>query len=94
MLVMSNEAHRYMDHGPGFAFIDDGKGLRLFQRGAEVCGGQQQTLQRDEIYWGSKASIIGEQIDQKNGGGWQGPGRSCWGGGAPCGEPKVLGVQK
>jgi hypothetical protein len=77
-----------------FAFIDDGKGLRLFQRGAEVCRGQQQALQRDEVYWSSKTSSIGEQIDQKDGGGRKGPGRGCWGGGTPCGEPKVPGVQK
>lgn len=83
-----------MDDQSGFAFLADGKGLLLFQRGTEVRGREQQNFQRDEIYRCSKTSFIGEQIDQEDGGGRQRPGRSCWGGGAPCGEPKVPGVQK
>ena len=93
-LVMSNETHRNMDHNPGFAFIADGKRLRLFHGGTEVCRGQQQACKGNEVYRGSEAPTISQQIDQKDGGRRQGPGRSCWGGGAPCGESKVLGVQK
>jgi len=63
-----------MDDQFGFAFLADGKGLLLFQRGVEVCRREQQDLQRYEVYRGRKASSIGEQIDQEDGGGWQGPG--------------------
>ena len=70
MLVMSNETHRYVAYQFEFAFIADGKGLRLFQRGNEVRGRKQQNLQRDKVYWGRKASSIGEQIDQEDGGRW------------------------
>ena len=94
MLVMSNETHRNMDHSPGFAFIADGKGLRLFQGGNEVCRRQQQACKRDEVYRGSEAPSVSQQIDQKDGGRRQGPGRGRRCGRTSCGKPQVLGVSQ
>jgi hypothetical protein len=91
---MSNEAHRNMGHSPGFAFIADGKGLRLFQGGAEVCRGQQQACKGDEVYRGSKAPTVSQQINQKDGGRRQGPGRGRRGGRTSCGKPQVPGVSQ
>ena len=93
-LVMSNETHRNMDHNPGFAFIADGKRLRLFQGGTEVCRGQQQACKGDEVYRGSEAPTVSQQIDQKDGGGRQGPGRGRRCGRTSCGKPQVPGVSQ
>ena len=94
MLVMSNETHRHMGNNPGFAFIADGKRLRLFQGGAEVCRGQQQACKGDEVYRCSKASSVSQQINQKNGGGRPGPGRGRRCGRTSCGKPQVPGVSQ
>ena len=94
MLVMSNEAHRHMDHGPGFTFITDGKRLRLFQGGNEVCRGQQQASERDEVYRCGKASSVSQQIDQENGRRRQGPGRGRRCCGTSCRKSQVLGVSQ
>ena len=89
-----NEADRHMDHSPRFAFIADGKRLRLFQGGAEVCRGQQQACKGNEVYRGSEASSVSQQIDQKDGGRRQGPGRGRWCGRTSCGKPQVPGVSQ
>jgi len=91
---MSNEAHRHMDHNPGFAFIADGKRLRLFQGGAEVCRGQQQDCKRNEVYRSSEASAVSQQINQKDGRRRQGPGRGRRCGRTSCGKPQVPGVSQ
>ena len=83
-----------MDHGPGFTFIADGKRLRLFQGGNEVCRGQQQASERDEVYRCSEASSVSQQIDQKDGGGRQGPGRGRRCGRASCRKPQIPGVSQ
>ena len=83
-----------MGHSPGFAFIADGKRLRLFQGGAEVCRGQQQAGKGDEVYRCSKASSVSQQIDQKDGGGRQGPGRGRRSGRTSCGQSQVPGVSQ
>ena len=94
MLVMPNETHRHMDHNPGFAFIADGKRLRLFQGGNEVCRGQQQACKRDEVYRGSEAPTVSQQIDQKDGGRRSGPGRGRRRCRTSCGKSKVPGVSQ
>jgi len=94
MLVMSNETHCNMDHNPGFAFIADGKRLRLFQGGTEVCRGQQQACKGDEVYRCSKAPTVSQQINQKDGGGRQGPGRGRRCGRTSCGKSQVPGVSQ
>ena len=94
MLVMSNETHRHMDHNPGFAFIADGKRLRLFHGGIEVCRGQQQACKGDEVYRGSEAPTVSQQINQKDGGGRQGSGRGRRCGRASRGKPQVPGVSQ
>jgi len=91
---MSNEADRNMDHNPGFAFIADGKRLRLFHGGTEVCRGQQQACKGNEVYRGREALAISQQIDQKDGGGRQGPGRGRRCGRTSCGQSKVPGVSQ
>lgn len=91
---MSNETHRNMDHNPGFAFIADGKRLRLFQGGTEVCRGQQQACKRDEVYRSSEASSVSKQIDQEDGRRRKGPGRGRRCGRTSCGKSKVPGVSQ
>ena len=83
-----------MDHSPGFAFIADGKGLRMFQGGTEVCRGQQQACKGDEVYRCSEAPTVSQQINQKDGGRRQGPGRGRRRGRASCGKSQVPGVSQ
>ena len=89
-----NEKDLFMDVQDRFAFIADGKGLRLFHGGIEVCRGQQQACKGDEVYRGSEAPTVSQQIDQKDGGGRQGPGRGRRCGRASCRKPQVPGVSQ
>ena len=83
-----------MDYDPGFTFIADGKRLRLFQGGNEVCRRQQQACKRDEVYRSSETPTVSQQIDQKDGRRWQGPGRGCGCGRTSCRKPQVPGVSQ
>jgi len=93
-LVMSNETHCNMGHSPGLAFIADGKGLRLFHGGTEVCRGQQQACKGNEVYRGREAPTVSQQINQKDGGGRKGPGRGRRCGRTSCGQSQVPGVSQ
>ena len=93
-LVMSNETHRHVADQFEFTFIADGKRLRLFQGGTEVCRRQQQDLQRDEVYRSSETPAVGQSINQKDGGRRQGPGRGRRCCRTSCGKSQVPGVSQ
>ena len=91
MLVMSNEADLLMDAKNGFAILTDGQRLRLFQRGVEVRGGNQQPFRRPKIHRLSQAPLIGQPLDPQDGAGRAGSGRDYRRPGSLSRQPQVLG---
>ena len=77
MLVMSNETHRHVADQFEFAFLNDGAGVCVFQRGVKVCRRKQQYGQGDQVHWQGKASPICQQKHQADCRGRPRSGRDC-----------------
>jgi len=90
-LVMSNEADLLMDATNWFTILTDGQRLRLFQRGVEVRGGNQQPFRRPKIYRLSQAPLIGQPLDPQDGAGRAGSGRDYRSLGSLSRQPQILG---
>ncbi len=91
MLVMSNETDLLMDATNGFTILTDGQRLRLFQRGVEVRGGNQQPLRRPKIYRLSQAPLISQPLNPQDGAGRAGSGRDYRRPGSLSRQPQILG---
>jgi len=90
-LVMPNETDLLMDATNWFTILADGQRLRLFQRGVEVRGGNQQPLRRPKIYRLSQAPLIGQSLDTQDGAGRAGSGRDYRRLGSLSRQPQILG---
>ena len=71
------ENHRHLAHQFEFAFLDDAKGVRLFQGGVEVCRGEQHGGEGNEVHREGEAPAIRQPLDQAHCGGGSGSGRDC-----------------
>jgi len=91
MLVMSNEADLLVDATNWFTILADGQRLRLFQRGVEVRGGNQQPFRRPKIYRLSQAPLISQPLDPQDGAGRAGSGRDYRRLGSLSRQPQILG---
>ena len=86
-----SEADLLMDATNGFTILADGARLRLFQRGVEVRGGNQQSVGRPKIHRRSQASSVRQPLDSQDGAGRAGSGRDYRRLGSLSRQPQVLG---
>ena len=86
-----SEADLLMDATNGFTILADGARLRLFQRGVEVRGGNQQSVGRPKIHRRSQASFVRQPLNSQDGAGRAGSGRDYRRLGSLSRQPQVLG---
>lgn len=70
-----DETDLLMDATNGFTILTDGSRLRLFQRGVEVRGGNQQSVGWVKIHRRSQASFVRQPLDPQDGARRAGSGR-------------------